>query len=134
MWAAWLVIAGSVCLVADIGWPLRGASWLALACTFSSYRRLVGLSERSVIAAGVDTQGHFIILGTAPSRRVRVHAVQSRKFGNLAWVLRFSTESGTCFRLLAPTLQEPRALRCWLRNAGAVRQGRGGAIRAPAGE
>ena len=114
-WTAWLLIAAGACASADIGWPALAASWLALACTFSSYRRFVGLGERAVLAAGHDDEGPYILVANAPLRRVRVHSVQLRQFGSLVWVLRFSTAHGPLARLLIPGLQEPRTLRRWVR-------------------
>lgn len=114
-WTAWLLIAAGACASADIGWSALVASWLALACTFSSYRRFVGLGERAVVAAGHDDTGPYLFVANAARRRVRVHSVQLRQFGNRVWVLRFSTAHGPLTRLVFPGLQEPRVLRRWVR-------------------
>lgn len=123
-WTAWLLIAAVACASADIGWPACVLCWLALARTFSSYRQFVGLGERAVVAAGHDDKGSYLCLSQAPGHRVPVLSIQLRRFGNRLWVLRFSTARGPFTRLIIPGLQEPQALRRWVRG---LSRGSGGA-------
>jgi hypothetical protein len=114
-WLAWLALAASLALYAELSWILRlGVAFLVVVVGGWTVRSFILQSGPRALRAlewsPDDGDSYYVCVGPE-GRRLPAIPADCRRYGPVLWLLRFDTSEGRFQLLVEPVIQEPKALR-----------------------